>query len=244
MRNDKRDARKITIIFLLLLLIIFFISLFLFFHEQKNKQIPKVFIQKPVNKVKLPSGSKMNIPNGFTVFKSKINGVVNYSFIKYVPKWKNNNFVKIDLIIIKKKYLDISAEKFGKSDFDEAIIKPKINLSNELKKLREKFNEDGQKYDIDYSQFKAQYSINGKINNRIWRRYALQLYEVRDEGKTSFIKIWNNLYTIYKDYVYIFDYVCDMGIRIKNDKYTDGYSESANGIDKMAQEIISSIEFK
>jgi len=162
-----------------------------------------------------------------------------------VPEWKNNNFVKIDLIIINGKYLNIPLEKFGQPnfDFDEKIIKPKIDLSNEFRKLREKFNEEGQVYDIDYSEFKAQYSINGKINNRIWRRYALQSYEVQDEGKISLIKIWNNIYTIHKNYVYIFDYVCYSGVKDKYNKYADEYSESSNGIDKLTQELISSIEF-
>lgn len=244
MKNNKKNIIQVALLFFLLFLIVSFITLFL--SQQKIKKIPKFFIQKPVNKIKLPYGNKINIPYGFTVFESKIDKAICYSFIKYIPEWKNNNFVKIDMTIINKKYLDISVEKFGKSDFDfdMAIIKPKINLSDEFKKIRKKFNEDTQIYDIDYSQFKPQHSINGKINNQIWRRYTLQLYEPNNEKETTIIKLWNNLYTVFKDYIYIFDYVCDAGIKINNNKYAEKYSQSVNGIDKMVQGIISSIEFK
>ena len=239
--------KSIILFFLFLFFITSFIVLFLFIHKQEyNKQIPRIFIQKPVDKIKLPYGLKMNQPFGFTVFESKANNILVYNFIKYVPEWKNNNFVKIDFSIINKKYMDISIEKFGQSnfDFDEAVIKPKINLSNELKKIREKSNQEGMVYDIDYSNFRPQYSINGKINNKVWRRYTLQAYELQGDNKTNLIKLWNNLYTTYKDYVFICDYVCYAGIKIKNNKQADLYSESANGIDKLAQEIISSIDFK
>ncbi len=64
------------------------------------------------------------------------------------------------------------------------------------------------------------------------------------DDKITLIKTWNNLYTIHKNYVYIIDYICYSGIKDKNNKYFQDYSESANGIDKLAQELISSIEFK
>jgi hypothetical protein len=240
-----QNKKVIILIFILFIVIIFLLS-FLYYKNQKNKQIPAIFIQKSVNKIKLPYNCSMNIPTGFSVFESKTKNMISYNFIKYIPEWKNNNFVKIDLTIINKKYLDISSDRFGESnfDFDEAIIKPKLDFSNELKNLREKSREEGQLYDVDYGQFKPQYAINGKINDKIWRRYALQLYEIQDDKKTSIIKIWNNLYTIYKDYVFVFDYICDAGIKTNNSKSIEGYSESSNGIDKLTHHLISSIEFK
>ncbi|HPD18220.1 MAG TPA: hypothetical protein PLF61_01010 [Candidatus Goldiibacteriota bacterium] len=242
--KKNKVPKKLKFVFLFILLIMFFTSMF--FYKQMTAKPPDVFIQKPINKVRLPSGSRMKLPSGFTAFESKINNAMNYNFVQYVPEWKNNNFVKIDLTVINRKYLNVDAKKFGQSgfDFDEKIIQPKVNLSDKLKKLRGQSNEDGQIYDVDYSGFKPQYAINGTINNRTWRRYTLQSYEIQEDGKTTLIKLWNNLYTIYKDYVYIFDYVCYAGIKVKNNKYGDEYSESANGIDKFAQELILSIEFK
>ncbi|MCX7698436.1 MAG: hypothetical protein N2114_03095 [Candidatus Goldbacteria bacterium] len=232
---------------LILFLLIFFILLFFLKNFEKERKIQTTFIQKPIDKIELPYKCTITIPDGFTIFKSNLEdkNILSYNFIKYVAEWKKNNFVKIDLTIINKKYLKIPLSKLDETNFnfDNEIIKPKINLSNELKRLREKLKEKGEIYDIDYSQYKPQYAINGIINNRIWRRYALQLVEIKENGKTSIVKIWNNLYTVYKDYIFICDYVCEMGIKINN-KYIEIYSESVNGIDKLAQKIISSINFE
>ncbi|MCX8092579.1 MAG: hypothetical protein N3E50_00250 [Candidatus Goldbacteria bacterium] len=238
---------KNKLFFFILFLLIFFILLFSFINFEKESKIPTAFIQKPVDKIDLPYKCTVTIPEGFTVFKSNLEdkNILNYNFIKYVTEWKKNNFVKIDLTIINKKYLKLSLSKFGETNFnfDNEIIKPKISFSNELKRLREKLKEKGEIYDIDYSQYQPQYAINGTINNRIWRRYALQLVEIKEDGKTNIVKIWNNLYTVYRDYIFICDYVCEMGVKINN-KYIEIYSESANGIDKLAQKIISSINFQ
>jgi hypothetical protein len=189
--------------------LVFFIlcTIIAFFYTSKTWDSRGLMTQAPADKIKLPAGIKMNIPAGYTVFKTKMYGMTVYSFVKYTGTWKWNALFKADLTVMPVKVLAPEALKISSSapEFNGLVAGKKIFLQEKREQELEKDNQGEASYETDYRAFQPLSVYTAAIKGRQWNVYSLGKKEGTDRQVS--LKTWNNFYTVYKDCVLVIDYI-------------------------------------
>jgi hypothetical protein len=76
----------------------------------------------------------------------------------------------------------------------------------------------------------------------LWNRYNLVKYENIEGG--TLIKMWNNIYTVYKNYIIVIDYTALKGLINEKTKKTLIYSDVIKEMDSKLAELTFGIIFK